>query len=252
MKSAVISLGSKSSVMVIDAMKKYFDSVDNINLKNVEVNLSGGKPEVLYEGKPIEKYDCVYLKGSFRYVPLLRSIATALHGITIMPITPEAFTVGHDKLLTQLVIQQHKIPMPKTYLASTTEAAKKILKKVNYPIIMKFPHGTGGKGVMFADSFASASSLLDALEALRQPFIIQEYGKVKLNNSEFIEIAPDTHITKCSIRLGVITEKEAETLSKEEISEKWRVILKDTKIKPIEMHPPLWFWSRNNFKFKLF
>jgi glycosyltransferase involved in cell wall biosynthesis len=48
-------------------------------------------------------------------------------------------------------------------------------------------------------------------------FIIQEYGKVKLKNSEFIEIAPDTHITKCSILLGAITKEESEFLSKEKI-----------------------------------
>ena len=50
-----------------------------------------------------------------------------------------------------------------------------VLKKVNYPIIMKFPKGTQGKGVMVADSFAGASSLLDALDFLKQPFIIQEF-----------------------------------------------------------------------------
>jgi ribosomal protein S6--L-glutamate ligase len=65
--------------------------------------------------------------------------------------------------------------MPTTYLASSTDAAKKLLKKVNYPIIMKFPHGTHGKGVMFADSFESASSMMDALAVLNQPFLIQEY-----------------------------------------------------------------------------
>ena len=82
-------------------------------------------------------------------------------------------------------------------------------------------------------------------------FIIQEYGKVKLKNSEFIEIAPDTHVTKCSVFLGVITKKESEFLTKEKISEKWRELLCGTKINPIDMHPPLWFWSRNNFQFKL-
>ena len=65
--------------------------------------------------------------------------------------------------------------MPATYLASSPLSAKKILGRVNYPIIMKFPQGTQGKGVMYADSFASASSMLDALSALRQPFLIQEY-----------------------------------------------------------------------------
>lgn len=82
-------------------------------------------------------------------------------------------------------------------------------------------------------------------------FIIQEYGKVRLRNSQFIEIAPDTHITKCSVILGVINKEEAESLSKDQISERWRNVLKDTDINPIDMHPPLWFWSRNDFQFKL-
>lgn len=161
--------------MIVKEMEKYFKSVDDIDLKNIEVNLGSNALEVLYEGKPFDKYDCIYLKGSFRYETLLRSIATALYAETYMPIKPAAFTVGHDKLLTQLDIQQHKIPMPTTYIAATTEAAKKILKKVNYPIVMKFPHGSHGKGVMFADSYSSAASMLDALAALRQPFILQEY-----------------------------------------------------------------------------
>ncbi len=81
--------------------------------------------------------------------------------------------------------------------------------------------------------------------------IIQEYGKQKLSNSEFIEIAPDTHITKCSVMLGVITKEEAEKLSKEEINLRWRNALAGSGITPIEMHPPLWFWSKNNFAFRL-
>lgn len=82
-------------------------------------------------------------------------------------------------------------------------------------------------------------------------FIMKEYGKIPLKNSDYIEIAPDTHITNCSVILGVITKEEAEKLSKDKISERWRETLKDTGIDPIDMHPPLWFWSRNGFLFKL-
>lgn len=82
-------------------------------------------------------------------------------------------------------------------------------------------------------------------------FLLGEYGKVKLNNREYIEIAPDTHITQCSVLLGVITQDEADNLSKDEVSEKWRNLLKGSGITPIEMHPPLWFWSRNGFIYKL-
>ena len=82
-------------------------------------------------------------------------------------------------------------------------------------------------------------------------FIIQKYGNMKLKNSEFIEIAPDTHVTRCSVILGVITQEEAENLTKEKISEKWRKLLIGTGINPIDMHSPLWFLSRNNFQFKI-
>ena len=83
-------------------------------------------------------------------------------------------------------------------------------------------------------------------------FILKNYGGViNLGNLQSIDIAPDTHVTKCSVKLGVITEEEANKLTKEQISERWRKILDGSDINPIDMHPPLWFWSRNNFQFKL-
>lgn len=80
-------------------------------------------------------------------------------------------------------------------------------------------------------------------------FIIQEYGQIKLKNSDRIDIAPDTHITKCSVQLGVISKIEAATMKREDISARWREILQGSGISPIDMHAPLWFWSRNNFRF---
>ncbi|MDD5731955.1 MAG: hypothetical protein PHU42_03635 [Patescibacteria group bacterium] len=82
-------------------------------------------------------------------------------------------------------------------------------------------------------------------------FILKTYGKIDLKNAQYIDIAPDTHITKCSAILGVITEQEAEKLTKEQISERWRELLNGSSINPIDMHPPLWFWSRNGFIYKL-
>lgn len=82
-------------------------------------------------------------------------------------------------------------------------------------------------------------------------YILQSYCNITLTNAEYIEIAPDTHVTKCSIRLGVITEEDAQTITKEKLSAKWREILRGTRITPIDMHSPLWFWSRNGFIYEL-
>ncbi len=175
MKAALISLGSTSSILTAAAMKKYFAQVDQLQLKNVEIRF-GKEAGIFYEGQPFGQYDCVYVKGSFRYANLLRSLATLLEKNTAyMPLSGTAFTLTHNKLLTHLLLQQHNIPMPRTYLSSTVDAAKALLQRVSFPIVMKFPEGTQGKGVMFADSLGSALSLLDALGALNQPFLIQEY-----------------------------------------------------------------------------
>ena len=207
MKAAVISLGSISSKLVIEAMKKYFNSVDDINLRNIEVNLGGGSLDVLYNGNPLQDFDCIYAKGSFRYVLLLRSVANALYTKCYIPLSPDSYTTAHDKLLTHLILQKNKIPMPKTYFSSTVASGKKILERVNYPIVMKFPHGTGGKGVMFADSFASASSMFDALEALRQPFIIQEY--IETGSVDIRAIVAGKNVIACMKRKAVMGEKRA-------------------------------------------
>ena len=175
LKAGVISLGSKSSKMTAEALGEFFEQVDMIQLKEMEVIL-GKNAGVFYQGKNLPYYDCLYIKGSFRYKHLLRSITSMLEGkVPFIPLPAASFTIVHNKLLTHLALQQHDIPMPKTYVSPNIESAKKLLKKVNYPIVMKFPEGTQGKGVMFADSISSASSLLDALGALNQPFIIQEY-----------------------------------------------------------------------------
>jgi hypothetical protein len=82
-------------------------------------------------------------------------------------------------------------------------------------------------------------------------FTLTTYCGIKLKNRDKIDIAPDTHVTQCSVKLGVISEQEAKSLSKEEISNRWRNVLKGSNIDPIDMHRTLWFWSRNGFIYKL-
>ncbi len=207
MKAAIISLGSVSSKWTFEAMKRYFEEVDDIDLRNVEVDLGAKSPVVLYEGKTLQKYDCIYLKGSFRYLQILSSIAAVLENKVFMPITPYTFTLGHDKLLTHLALQQHRIPMPETYISANPAGAKQLLEKLSYPIVMKFPSGTQGKGVMFAESYNSAASMLDALSALNQPVIIQSY--IETGGSDIRVIVVGDQVAAAMERKAVEGERRA-------------------------------------------
>ncbi len=174
MRLAIISLNGPSSKRILEEAKQFFDTADHIDIRKTEV-MASESLKVIHEGKELNEYDCIYVRGSFRYAPLQRSITRALHAEVYMPLQPETFTIGHDKFLTLLELRKNRVPFPKTYFTATTESAKKLLDQIHYPVIMKIPSGTQGKGVMFADSVSSARSILDTLEVFNQPYIIQEY-----------------------------------------------------------------------------
>lgn len=79
-------------------------------------------------------------------------------------------------------------------------------------------------------------------------YVISIYTDVLLTNRSAITIAPDTHIIQASIRLGVVdmTYEEA-TKNRELISKAWDGVLAGTDILPIDIHTPLWLWSRSGF-----
>jgi ribosomal protein S6--L-glutamate ligase len=90
---------------------------------------------------------------------------------------PQAKMVARDKLLTLQTLNQHGLPIPKTYFAWDAGSAERIIKnKLDMPIIMKTTEGTWGIGTMQADSLASARSILDTMQwGMQRAVILQEY-----------------------------------------------------------------------------
>lgn len=78
-------------------------------------------------------------------------------------------------------------------------------------------------------------------------FILAAKCDVALGNKEFIDIAVDSHVLKCSIKLGVVTPAEASKMSTTAIADRWRERLAGSHIAPTDLNVPLWFWSRNGF-----
>ncbi len=175
MKFAMISLNGPSSVDICEKAKGHFDLADALDIRKIEIKSSKKEQMVYYDGEPLKQYDCIYIRGSFRYDMLQSAMTDILYGQCYTPLMPEAFNRCHNKFSTILALQKAGVPVPETYYAPNIKTAKKILEHVHYPIIIKIPHGTQGKGVVFADSLPSAKSMIDAMEAFKQPFIIQEY-----------------------------------------------------------------------------
>ena len=80
-------------------------------------------------------------------------------------------------------------------------------------------------------------------------YVMWQYTDVEYKNMEHLTVAPDTHVVKATHRLGLITDEE---LNRSDVQliviERWNELFKGTKYKPIDIHTPLWLWSRNGFK----
>ena len=180
MKIGIISLGGKSSRLIAKECSKYFDSVEELDLRKFDVRLINDDTKVKYDGNDLVGFECFYIRGSHRYAFLQGAIARQFVRDVYMPISPEAFSVGHDKFLTSLLLKEQGVCVPKTYYAANSVTAKGIIDNVvSYPIILKAQSGTHGKGVMIAENAQTAKGILDILETFKQPFIIQEFVKTE-------------------------------------------------------------------------
>lgn len=80
-------------------------------------------------------------------------------------------------------------------------------------------------------------------------YVIYQYTDRKYKNIESLTVAPDTHVCKATYKLGLINEEEFNSSSVQQlVIDRWFELLKDTCYKPIDVHTPLWLWSRNGFK----
>lgn len=78
--------------------------------------------------------------------------------------------------------------------------------------------------------------------------VIEQYTPTRLGNRSEITVAPDTHIIQCSLKLGLVTgELEKFAQNRDLVSEEWKRVLSGTDIAPIDIHTPLWLWSRRGF-----
>lgn len=83
-------------------------------------------------------------------------------------------------------------------------------------------------------------------------YVLEQYTDVRFADREAITVAPDTHVIQASIRLGILTEEEGRQSNVQTLAaDRWRELLKGTGLVPIDVHTPMWLWSRGGFRVTL-
>lgn len=79
-------------------------------------------------------------------------------------------------------------------------------------------------------------------------YVLCSYMSWPLAGREALTVAPDTHVVAASRRLGLIAQAGLDgPMLVSRIAEDWRRVLDGSGYAPIDMHTPLWLWSRGGF-----
>lgn len=80
-------------------------------------------------------------------------------------------------------------------------------------------------------------------------YVLYQYTDIKFKNLKELTVAPDTHVIQASKKLGVISEGEFKRSDVQlVVAKRWSELLEGSEFCPIDIHTPLWLWSRNGFK----
>ncbi|MBD5168581.1 MAG: hypothetical protein HDT20_00375 [Oscillibacter sp.] len=79
-------------------------------------------------------------------------------------------------------------------------------------------------------------------------YVMEQYTGAQFTDRSNITVAPDTHVLQASARLGLIKPEEINSPNiRETVSGLWDQVFAGTDRCAIDVHTPLWLWSRNGF-----
>lgn len=168
--------------MLRNAVKELGHIPKIIREDKCQVYFTGKRPKLLYGGKPFPKVDVIIPRFTALSNATLR--ATVLQQLELLKIpvlqSYKSVVRAKNKLRTLQLLTKKHIPVPKTIIVGRFEYLDTAIKKVGgFPIILKTPFGSFGKGVAIVESKRALHSAFDLL--LTSPefsyLLIQEYVK---------------------------------------------------------------------------
>jgi ribosomal protein S6--L-glutamate ligase len=90
-------------------------------------------------------------------------------------VTSEAILRSRNKWTSFQILAMKNIPVPRTILGNVYDAEATFKTFNNNPVIIKVLQGTHGAGVILAETYQSAISTIETLNASKVRFVIQEF-----------------------------------------------------------------------------
>lgn len=143
------------------------------------MNITSHKPMVMYGGKPLEGFDAIIPRigasKTFYGTAVVRQFE--MMGV-FTPNESQAISRSRDKLRCLQLLAREGIGLPVTGFAHSTKDIDGLINVVGgAPLVIKLLEGTQGIGVVLAETYQAAKSVIEAFRGLDANILVQEFIK---------------------------------------------------------------------------
>lgn len=181
MKLAILSqdAGLYSTSRLKTAAEERGHHVKVVDYMRCYINVSSDNPCVMYAGKHLEHYDAIIPRigasNTFYGTAIVRQFELTK---TLSANGSQAIAKSRDKLRCMQILAKEKVGLPVTGFAHSTQDTDGLINMVGGPpVIIKLIEGTQGIGVVLAETYASAKSMIEAFRGLSAHILVQEFIK---------------------------------------------------------------------------
>ena len=164
LKEAGEALGHEMTV--IDHMRCYMD-------------ITSHSPKVLYQAQPIEDVEAVIPRIGASHTFYGTAVVRQFEIMGVFTAnTSQAISRSRDKLRSLQILARRGIGLPVTGFAHSTQDIDGLIELVGgAPLVIKLLEGTQGIGVVLAETYQAAKSVIEAFRGLDANILVQEYIK---------------------------------------------------------------------------
>ncbi|MGL5793386.1 MAG: 30S ribosomal protein S6--L-glutamate ligase [Waterburya sp.] len=181
MKIAILSQNPAlySTKRLKEAGKEQGHDMRVIDYLRCYMNITSKKPTIVYKGQPLENFDAI--------IPRIGASKT-FYGTAVVrqfelmdvfsPNESQAISRSRDKLRSMQILAREGVGLPITGFAHATQDIDGLIETVGgAPLVIKLLEGTQGIGVVLAETYQAAKSVIEAFRGLDVNILVQEYIK---------------------------------------------------------------------------
>jgi len=164
----LLEVGNKRGhiMKIIDHMRCYID-------------ITADSPRLIYQGQPLTDIDAVIPRIGASYTFYGTAVVRQFEMMGVLSANgSEAISRSRDKLRCLQLLSKEGVGLPVTGFAHSTKDIEGVIELVGgAPLVIKLLEGTQGIGVVLAETYQAAKSVIEAFRGLDANILVQEYIK---------------------------------------------------------------------------